>query len=48
MTADDQRAIAVAATRCVTSVTVTWADGAITTVYPPKTPAWSAGATPVY
>jgi DNA-binding transcriptional regulator YhcF (GntR family) len=48
MTADDQRTIAVAASRSTTSVTVTWADGAVTTVYPPKTPAWSAGATPVH
>jgi len=48
ITGDDQGTIAVAASRPVASVTITWADGAVTTVYPPKTPAWSAGATPVY
>lgn len=47
-TGDDPGTIAVAASRPVVSVTITWADGAVTTVYPPKTPAWSAGATPVY
>jgi hypothetical protein len=30
----------------VSSVTITWADGAVTTVYPPETPARSADATP--
>ena len=40
------REIAVAASAPVTSVTITWADGAVTTVYPPETPARSADATP--
>jgi hypothetical protein len=30
----------------VAFVTITWADGAVTTVYPPETPARSADATP--
>lgn len=30
----------------VACVTITWADGAVTTVYPPETPARSADATP--
>jgi DNA-binding transcriptional regulator YhcF (GntR family) len=30
----------------VAFVTITWADGAVTTVYPPEAPARSAGATP--
>ncbi len=31
----------------VASVTITWADGTVTTVYPPGAPVRSAGATPV-
>jgi transcriptional regulator with XRE-family HTH domain len=44
--ADIPPAMAVAASAPVTSVTITWADGAVTTVYPPETPARSADATP--
>ena len=44
--ADILPTVAVAASAPVTSVTITWADGAVTTVYPPETPARSADATP--
>jgi hypothetical protein len=43
--ADIPPTVAVAASAPVTSVTITWADGAVTTVYPPETPARSAAAT---
>ena len=39
--------VAVAASRPVACVTITWADGAVSTVYPPEVPARSASATPV-
>jgi hypothetical protein len=45
-TTDAPPAVAVAATGPVTCVTITWADGAVTTVYPPETPARPADATP--
>jgi DNA-binding transcriptional regulator YhcF (GntR family) len=38
-------AVEVAASGLVACVTITWADGAISTVYPPETPARSADAT---
>jgi DNA-binding transcriptional MocR family regulator len=44
--ADILPTVAVAASAPVTSVTITWADGAVTTVYPPETPARSADVTP--
>jgi hypothetical protein len=44
--ADILPTVAVAASAPVTSVTITWADGGVTTVYPPETPARSADATP--
>jgi DNA-binding transcriptional regulator YhcF (GntR family) len=37
--------VAVAASGPVACVTITWADGAVSTVYPPDTPARSASAT---
>jgi DNA-binding XRE family transcriptional regulator len=40
--------VAVGASASVASVTITWVDGTVTTVYPPKTPARPADATPVY
>jgi DNA-binding XRE family transcriptional regulator len=44
---DTLPATAVAAFVPVAAVTITWADGTVTTVYPPETPARPAGATPV-
>jgi DNA-binding transcriptional regulator YhcF (GntR family) len=38
--------VAVAASGPVASVTITWADGTVTTVYPPGAPVRSAGTTP--
>jgi len=38
-------AVAVAVSAPVTCVTITWADGAVSTVYPPETPARPASAT---
>jgi DNA-binding transcriptional MocR family regulator len=40
--------VAVEASASVASVTITWADGTVTTVYPPKTPARPTDVTPVY
>ena len=39
--------LAVAASAPVAAVTIIWADGTVTTVYSPETPARPAGATPV-
>jgi DNA-binding transcriptional regulator YhcF (GntR family) len=44
--ADVLPAVAVSASGPVACVTITWADGAVSTVYPPGTPARSATATP--
>jgi hypothetical protein len=44
--ADILPAVAVAASVPVAAVTITWADGTVTTVYPPETPARPANATP--
>ncbi len=44
--ADVVPAVAVAAPGPVACVTITWADGAVSTVYPPETPARPAIATP--
>jgi hypothetical protein len=38
-------AVAIAASGPVTCVTITWADGAVSTVYPPEAPARPASAT---
>ena len=46
--ADILPVVAVAASVPVAAVTITWADGTVTTVYPPETPARSANATPAY
>ncbi len=46
-TADILPTVAVAASVPVAAVTITWADGTATTVYPPETPGRPAGATPV-
>jgi DNA-binding transcriptional regulator YhcF (GntR family) len=40
--------VPVEASASVASVTITWADGTVTTVRPPKTPARPADVTPVY
>ena len=45
-TADILPTVAVAASVPVAAVTITWADGTVTTVYPPETPVRPAGATP--
>jgi hypothetical protein len=47
-TADILPAVAVAASVPVAAVTITWADGTVTTVYPPEAPARSANATPAH
>ena len=44
--ADILPTVAVAASVTVAAVTITWADGTVTTVYPPETPVRPAGATP--
>jgi hypothetical protein len=44
--ADLPPTVGIVASAPVISVTITWADGAFTTVYPPETPARSADATP--
>lgn len=46
-TTDAPETTAVTVSGPVTCVTITWADGAVTTVYPPETPARPAGVTPV-
>jgi DNA-binding transcriptional regulator YhcF (GntR family) len=46
VTADILPAVAVAASAPVASVTITWADGTVTTVRPPETPARPVNATP--
>jgi DNA-binding transcriptional regulator YhcF (GntR family) len=46
-TADPPPTITVALSGPVTCVNITWADGEVTTVYPPQTPARPADATPV-
>jgi hypothetical protein len=46
--ADTPPTIAVAVSAQVTCVTITWADGEVTTVYPPETPARPANATPAH
>lgn len=45
-TADVSPNVAVATSGPVACVTITWTDGAVTTVYPPETPARPADATP--
>ena len=45
-TAAGRPAVAVAASGPVACVTITWADGAVSTVYPPEAPARSGDATP--
>ena len=47
-TADILPAVAVAASVPVAAVTITWADGTVTTVHPPEAPARSASATPAH
>jgi hypothetical protein len=44
---EDLSPLKVAAAVPVTCVTITWADGAVTTVYPPRTSEEPAGVTPV-
>jgi DNA-binding transcriptional regulator YhcF (GntR family) len=44
--ADTSPTIAVAVSAPVTCVNITWADGEVTTVYPPEAPARPANATP--
>jgi DNA-binding XRE family transcriptional regulator len=44
--ADSLPTVAVAASVPVAAVTITWADGTVTTVLPPEAPARSANATP--
>lgn len=46
ITAGLPSAVEVAASGPVSCVTITWADGQVTTVYPPQTPARPAEATP--
>lgn len=46
--ADMPPVVAVEASASVASVAITWVDGTVTTVYPPKTPARPADAIPVY
>jgi hypothetical protein len=46
--ADMPPVVAVDASASVASVSITWVDGTVTMVYPPKTPARPADATPVY
>jgi hypothetical protein len=48
VTADTLPAIPVAASVPVVAVTITWADGTVTTVRPPETPARPANATPAH
>jgi DNA-binding transcriptional regulator YhcF (GntR family) len=48
VTADILPAIAIDAPLPVVAVTITWADGTVTTVHPPQTPARSANATPAH
>jgi DNA-binding transcriptional regulator YhcF (GntR family) len=48
VTADTMPAIAVAAFVPVVAVTITWADGTVTTVHSPETPARPANATPAH
>jgi hypothetical protein len=47
-TADILPAVAVAASAPVVAVTITWADGTVTTVHPPETPARPVNATPAH
>jgi DNA-binding XRE family transcriptional regulator len=47
-TADILPTVAVAASVPVLAVTITWADGTVTTVHPPETPARPANATPAH
>ena len=44
--ADVTETVAITASRPVACVTITWADGAVTTVYPPEAPARPADSTP--
>jgi DNA-binding transcriptional regulator YhcF (GntR family) len=46
--ADILPAVAVAASVPVAAVTITWADGTVTTVHPPEAPARPANATPAH
>jgi DNA-binding XRE family transcriptional regulator len=46
--ADSLPAVAVAASVPVAAVTITWADGTMTTVHPPEAPARPANATPAH
>jgi DNA-binding XRE family transcriptional regulator len=46
--ADILPTVAVAASVPVLAVTITWADGTVTTVHPPETPARPANATPAH
>jgi DNA-binding transcriptional regulator YhcF (GntR family) len=46
--ADAPSAIAAPALESAICVTITWADGTVTAVYPPQAPARPAGATPIY
>jgi len=47
-TADILPAVAVAASVPVAAVTITWADGTVTTVHPPEAPARPVNATPAH
>jgi hypothetical protein len=44
--ANTRETVAIAASEAVACVAITWADGQITTVYPPVTPVRPAGTTP--
>jgi hypothetical protein len=46
--ADTPPTLAVGVSAPVTCVTITWADGEVTTIYPPESPARPAAATPAY